>query len=430
MNVKKVVKKVVKKASSEISHAKAGYVEDSDEEIYVFSDNEFSKFNKSITKKAENTYNVFKDLNKTLHKRMLKHTINFGIQDCILEILRNTKAFIAGSFALSVYLDEEFLEQDLDIYLRVPFTKDNFKERDNKYYSSCYTIENLAKQHIHNLLTNCGYIIAYKEDRELELTVKKSASEVLHETTFDYDGDYAGHNYFSDEEGRVECIYIKSGLSHYIKNIVTYENKTRKKRIQIITLYNCKIHEYLDLFDLNICRIVIEYIEFHCNNIYYYDYDYYEKPYENTKGGFIYYHDKNNYLNKYELSLISSKKMYIYNPMHPPNLPPRLIKYIDRGFTWFDKKTGEPIDYVYVEHEICYTFGSAYRQFIDNIKTVVKKLGYTKTMDYNTFIKSKYRLNINKIIQQELVCKVFNPDRMLRMCKMYNMTFDELSNIY
>jgi exopolyphosphatase/guanosine-5'-triphosphate,3'-diphosphate pyrophosphatase len=78
-------------------------------------------------------------------------------------------------------------------------------------------------------------------------------------------------------------------------------------------------------------------------------------------------------------------------------LPPRLIKYIDRGFTWFDKRTGSPVDYVYVEHEISYTFGSSYRQFMDNIKTVVKKLGYTKTMDYNTFLKSKYRLNINKI---------------------------------
>jgi len=51
-------------------------------------------------------------------------------------------------------------------------------------------------------------------------------------------------------------------------------------------------------------------------------------------------------------------------------------------------------------------------------------------IDYDTFLKNVYRLNFNKTILQELVSKVFHPDRMLKMCDTYGIKFDDLLDIY
>ena len=367
----------------------------------------------------------------TLNQKIKKHSEKFGIQDCIINILKHTKGFIAGSFALSVFLDEQFKSQDMDIYMRVPFTSEMYKNYDKKYYASYYTFEYLAKEYVNNLLEKRGYHVEYNMDRPLMVKAPINTSEISLEELNNED-TFNGYDYDYDKKKSVKCKYIRSGLSHFIKDILTFENKQLKTTIQIITLYDCKIHEYLDLFDLNICRIAIEYEEFEAE---YSNYGYIEnyednKLYNKLKGELVYYHDKNDYLNKYELSLISSKKMYIYNPMYPPNLPDRLIKYINRGFTWFDKRTGEQVEFNYITNNHSKKYSNEYYDFLNVISKCVQNLGFTIVVDYNNYLKNKYRLNFNKTVYHELVSKVFHPDRMLKMCKKYNMEFDELLNLY
>lgn len=48
---------------------------------------------------------------------------------------------------------------------------------------------------------------------------------------------------------------MKCALSHFIKNIMTFTKDN--KNIQIITIFDCTIDEFLDTFDLNICKLAI-----------------------------------------------------------------------------------------------------------------------------------------------------------------------------
>jgi len=351
-----------------------------------------------------------------------KHCQPFGLTfKNISDILYHTQGFIAGSFALSVYLNEKFPEQDIDIYIRTQYTKVLDENESRKYKISCYTVkadnpllchsfEFLAQRYINDVLTSCGYELVDWRD-----------------------------NYI--EEGP-----DTNPLHHFIKNVVEYTNGNNKK-IQIITLYRCDLQFFLQLFDLNICRLALGFFKSPDPkkpvepDFIYYSYASPQSGFRCLYDGKIdFYHNHNKYL-KNEISLIKLKKMYLYNPTYPPNLPPRLIKYMKRGFTWINNKTNEIIDFQYLDknNNIVKYSGelSTYYEddeenplnIVNSISSYIEKEGY-KRIDYDDFLQHVYRLNINKTILQELVSKVFNPDRMLRLCNKYNLSFDDLIEMY
>jgi hypothetical protein len=67
-------------------------------------------------------------------------------------------------------------------------------------------------------------------------------------------------------------------------------------------------------------------------------------------------------------------------------------------------------------------------EYIYNDKYIILSLDYIN--DFNKFIESFSNKYIGKIIFEELVSKVFNPQRMLKICRLYNIEFDDLMEIY
>jgi hypothetical protein len=216
--------------------------------------------------------------------------------DELKNILHFTNGFIAGGFALSAFLNNNIKTilisktlpkyQDIDIFIRIPYTyEDNqiYNPSNYKFKLGYLPFELLAKKYIINILKSKNYI---------ENIPKKDINEI-------------------------EIEYKNCALSHFIKNINTFINKDTNRKIQIIFLYDCKIEDFLETFDLNICRLAFMY-----------SYD---------KDELDFYHNINKYLNNYELNLIRNKEMYIYVSLYTLNLFSRIIKYINRGFKFIDK---------------------------------------------------------------------------------------------
>lgn len=210
---------------------------------------------------------------------------NFNLEiEELKDLLYSTKSFIAGGSVLSTFLNEKLDDnQDLDIFLPIPYTKEetnNFSKYYEKFKLGFLPYEELAKNKIASILTSKNY--------QLQRQVPKD---------------------FTNENKPTKDIeYMKCGLTHFIKNIENYENKNINRKIQIITVYDHSIQDILNTFDLNICQIAI------LNNGFNFHF-YIGQSYEN-------------------LELIENKKMYILNPLYPANLHKRIKKYLLRGFTW------------------------------------------------------------------------------------------------
>ena len=235
------------------------------------------------------------------------------------ELLYTTNAFISGSAPLAVFLEEPiFPDMDLDIFLRVPI---ELNLNNYSYNTKCSydNYEILAKQKIHRFLGRHGYDLCREYD------MKRSATNICI-SCISYTEKYL------ETEG-IE--YQLSALSHFIKKVNTYQHKNGRK-IQLITLYDCTIENFLETFDLNICRLVI--LGSACVQK---DDSYLLK--ENVSTIFqltdVYLELMTNHLTQQELDDIRNKYMYIYKPIYPVNLPRRIHKYIGRGFKWVLAKT-------------------------------------------------------------------------------------------
>jgi hypothetical protein len=155
-----------------------------------------------------------------------------------VNILKSTRAYVAGGFALSVALGTEkgkFVDwdQDLDIWVQAEKTtlspggmsKDNDFETDVlkplifKYY-----------------LKSNGYENIYRDETEKMLAMSKNRYE------------------------NPELPYLNpvNGLHNSIDSIVTYIHKDTKKKIQVITTYALSPEENLKSFDLTCCRWYID----------------------------------------------------------------------------------------------------------------------------------------------------------------------------
>jgi hypothetical protein len=208
-------------------------------------------------------------------------------------LLYQTNSFIAGSAPLNVLVKNNqelklYDNIDLDIFLRIPYTKENlypYQPFKNNYYP----YEQLAKEKIINCLKSKGY--NYIESK------------------------YKGYLCYNNPTEEIE--YMKSAMSNYIKNIISYQKD--KKKIQIITLFDCDMDEFLKTFDLNICQLALI---------------------SDGDGTLNLYHQ---HLSKIELNEIKNKKMYITNPLYPANLEKRIHKYLKRGFTWIHSITKEEL---------------------------------------------------------------------------------------
>jgi hypothetical protein len=209
---------------------------------------------------------------------MRNYYSHFGFTESEMgQFLYDTKSFIAGGFALNAFLGERlYPNSDLDIFVRIPY---EFREDYNcKFQSGFLPYEELVKFKIQTILTNKGYRQEFgnKDKNEIE--------------------------------------YHQCALSHYIKNILNYkmikfcegegegedegEDEDTKIKIQIIILYDCSIADFMNTFDLSICRIVLV----------------------GEFGNVDFYHNHSKYLSIPELSDIKNKIMKVYNPLYPSNL--------------------------------------------------------------------------------------------------------------
>lgn len=220
---------------------------------------------------------------------MEKITNHFSVDiNKFAKLLYDTNSFISGGSVLSAFLNEDINEnQDLDIFLRIPYDREKEEKNIPSFKNHYYPYQELAKEKITNFIESQGYILDANYSSEEEINNRlKNRSNI-----------------------KDELPYLQSELSKYVKNIMNYMNNGRK--IQLITLYDCSIEEFLDTYDLNICRLAI------CSDI-------------NNK--LYYYHEQNDYISKQELEHIKNKKMYIFNSKFINNISNRVKKYIDRGF--------------------------------------------------------------------------------------------------
>ena len=149
---------------------------------------------------------------------------------------------------------------------------------------------------------------------------------------------------------------MNSALSHFIKNINTYQRADGRK-IQIITLYDCSIENFMETFDLNICRLVIV-----GNN----------HGIENADWRMEL---MTSHLTRLELEEIRNKDMYIYNPLYRANLARRIHKYIGRGFKWVMPRTYEPLE--------------EYTKSLDDIKEYISETCIPEITTFEKFMEAK-----------------------------------------
>jgi len=200
----------------------------------------------------------------------------------------NYSEFAKALYDTNAFLNENInADQDLDIFLRIPYSRiyDNFTNR-YKFKNNYYPYQELAKEKINTFLESHGY----------KLDVEYSSEEEINNRLRNRD------------KIKDELPYLMSELSKYVKNIMNYWKDNKK--IQLITLYDCSIEEFLDTYDLNICRLAI------CAN---------------RNNELYFYYEENNYITKKELEDIQNKKMYIFNPKFINNIANRVKKYISRG---------------------------------------------------------------------------------------------------
>lgn len=225
---------------------------------------------------------------------------HFGFtEDALGQLLYLTNSFIAGGAPLAVFQEKGmFPDMDLDIFLRIPVEWSNSPFKRDTGKGLYYNYDALAKKEIHGALQLREYHVV-KENNPPHRS--KWGKMVYDETT--------------------DIEYWDSALSHFIKNITTYQRKDGRK-IQIITLYDCSIETFMETFDLNICRLAIVGVQ------------------QANWGMKL----MTSHLSALELNEIRSKHMYIYNPLYRANLARRIHKYIRRGFLWVMPKTYESLE--------------------------------------------------------------------------------------
>lgn len=94
---------------------------------------------------------------------MRNYYSHFGFTESEMgQFLYDTKSFIAGGFALNVFLGERlYPNSDLDIFVRIPY---EFREDYNcKFQSGFLPYEELVKFKIQTILTNKGYQRSYNK---------------------------------------------------------------------------------------------------------------------------------------------------------------------------------------------------------------------------------------------------------------------------
>jgi hypothetical protein len=229
---------------------------------------------------------------------------------------------------------------DLDIFLRLPveWSSEPWKRSYDTGKGFYYNYEGLAKEKINRFLTTHGY----------ELVKENEASR------WSKINSQLPHSYLKNTE-TPDIEYMRSALSHFIKNINTYQRDGRK--IQIITLYDCSIEDFMETFDLNICRLVIVGKNVGIENA-----DWQMKLM--TK-----------HLTKLELEEIRNKDMYIYNPLYRANLARRIHKYIGRGFKWVMARTYEPLE--------------EYTKSLDDIKEYISETFIPEITTFEEFMEAK-----------------------------------------
>ena len=273
----------------------------------------------------------------------------FGMtEEGLGQLLYTTNAFIAGGAPLAVFQKRMFEDMDLDIFLRIPveWCDEPWKQTyaDKGFY---YNYEALAKEKINGFLTTRGYKLVSENASN---RWKKHSNQSLRKIETD------------------DIEYIQSALSHFIKNITTYQDKEDRK-IQIITLYDCSIETFMETFDLNICRLVI----IGCQG-------------SDWGMGLMTSH-----LTKLQLDEISNKDMYIYNPLYRPNLAKRIQKYIGRGYRWVRPRTYEPL--VECNHRLNYiqTYEplEEYSHSLGNIREYISETFIPEITTFEEFMEAK-----------------------------------------
>ncbi len=253
------------------------------------------------------------------------------------QLLYTTNSFIAGGAPLAVFHKTIFPDMDLDIFLRIPieWNSEPFIKTSHNGKGFYYNYEGLAKEKINGFLSIRGYTLVKENDAS---RWNKINSQLPH--------SYIKNTETSDIE------YMRSALSHYIKNINTYQHEDGRK-VQIITLYDCSIENFMETFDLNICRMVIV-----------------AKQNCDWRLELMTSH-----LSKLELDEIRNKDMYIYNPLYRANLATRIYKYIGRGFKWVMPKTYEPLE--------------EYTKSLDDIKEYISGTCIPEITTFEEFIEAK-----------------------------------------
>jgi hypothetical protein len=210
----------------------------------------------------------------------------------LAKLLHDTNSFIGGSAALCAFLSDEIYEDmDLDIFMRIEHND--------------ITEIKLINDYVNNINDYFYY-------RNIEKINKKKFSDYLYSLNYKENTSNCVSNKYilsSCNKDINEIEYYNSKLSKYIKNITTFIKDNKK--IQIITIYNYPFDEFIDTFDLNISKLSIKSdninLSVYCDN-----------------------------LTLIEQQYIIDRKMYIMKPLYVPNINSRIIKYINRGFIYYD----------------------------------------------------------------------------------------------
>ena len=182
------------------------------------------------------------DHNKVIYRMKQRYPFNFNN---LKTFLRDYDAVISGSFPLQCYLDERWLDSDIDIYINYDvFMKDiisTFSDKEIRYtirYERCCGVEAMEEHFKYNI------------EKMLPPTFTKVTVNYIHNYAFDIKSmEGVGISMKDDKIHRY-------GISKYLKfviNIDVYEDH-KKQNIDII-LVDCPSRKYVSMFDFTFTSI-------------------------------------------------------------------------------------------------------------------------------------------------------------------------------
>lgn len=227
------------------------------------------------------------------------------------EQLNNSTFFAGGSVIASYLADKIESSQDLDMYIHV----DSYPciEEHMENYLNQHNYEKFIKKNIDETGYYANCLTFHSKDKDK--VIKEMCDYNCYTKTYGIEKFLIDNiaNIIDNIENYSNVIY-----KNYYHDIICYRNKKTKKQIQVV-LIKTDPKTLLESFDLSVCRMPLM-LDSECK---------------------LYYGEEMLY--DYEIDELHKRVFYLYNGICMANVTERVLKYVNRNFTFVDYITKKPM---------------------------------------------------------------------------------------